>query len=195
MSKIVFIEGGGSTRKQQRAARLAFTELFRNAGLAGSMPKVSACGSREQAYEDFCDALADDSSDPILLVDSEGAVRTTDAWSHLTQEDDWERPQSAGADSAHLMVQVMEAWFLADRSALAAYFGQGFRASALPQRAQIEDISKADVLRGIGEASRRTNKPYAKGRDSFAILQRLNIDKLMDACPHAKRLIETLRRK
>lgn len=191
MSKIVFVEGGGSTKKQQRACRLAFTALFRNAGLAGAMPRVSASGSREQAYEDFRDALPA-GSDALLLVDSESAVRAADPWSHLQQEDGWEQPKGAGANSVHLMVQVMESWFLADKSALAAYFGQRFRRNVLPQGAEIEDIPKRDVIRGIQAASRQTNKPYDKGRDSFAILRRLDVSLVAAACPHAERLLDTL---
>lgn len=192
MSKIVFVEGGGSTKKQQRTCRLAFTALFRNAGLAGAMPRISASGSRERAYEDFCDALPAESDDALLLVDSEGAVRAADSWSHLRQEDGWERPKGAGANSAHLMVQVMESWFLADKSALAAYFGQRFRPNALPQGTEIEDIPKSDVVRGIQAASRQTNKPYDKGRDSFAILERIDIDGLKEASPHAARFFQAL---
>lgn len=192
MSKIVFVEGGGSTKKQQRACRLAFTALFRNAGLAGAMPRVSASGSREQAYEDFCDAIPKESGDAILLVDSERAVQAADPWSHLRQEDHWGRPKGAGAESAHLMVQVMESWFLADKSVLAAHFGQDFRPNSLPQGTVVEDIPKRDVLRGIQAASRQTNKPYDKGRDSFAILQRLDVSLVTAACPHAERLIKAL---
>ena len=192
MAKVVFVEGGGSTKKQQRACRQAFTALFRHAGLAGLMPRVTACGSREQAYKDFCNAFADDSSDPVLLVDSEGALQATDAWSHLAQKDGWQRPEGARANSAHLMVQVMESWFLADRPALAAYFGRDFRAAALPQSTAIEDVPKDDVLDGIKNASRHTSKAYDKGRHSFEILERLDVSRVTDACPRAKRLIDAL---
>ena len=192
MAKVVFVEGGGSTKKQQRACRQAFAALFRHAGLVGLMPRVTACGSREQAYKDFRNAFADDSSDPVLLVDSEGPLQATDAWSHLWQKDGWERPDGARADSAHLMVQVMESWFLADTPALEGYFGRDFSAAALPQNSAIEDVPKADVLDGIKNASRNTNKAYDKGRHSFEILQRLDVSRVTAACPRAKRLIDAL---
>lgn len=194
MRKLVFVEGGGTTKKQQRACRQAFSVLFRNAGLQSSMFRVVACGTRNRAYEDFRLALdkQPDDVNVVLLVDSEGAVQSTDAWSHLNRKDRWERPAGVRAESAHLMVQLMESWFLADRSALADYFGQGFAATALPQGSDIEDIAKDDVLRGIKTASRHTSKPYDKGRDAFAILPRLDVAKLVEGCPHARRLIDAL---
>ena len=117
------------------------------------MPKVIACGSRRKAYKSFCDEVARAKGDSaLLLVDSEGPVQTENAWDHLRQRDKWNRPDDAGADTAHLMVQVMESWFLADRAALERYFGQNFIPNALPQGTQIEDIPKTDVLDGIENA-------------------------------------------
>ena len=157
------------------------------------MPKVIACGGRRKAYNSFCHEVARAGGDSaLLLVDSEGPVQTENAWDHLRQCDEWERPDDAGADTAHLMVQVMESWFLADREALAGYFGQNFIPGALPQGTQIEDISKTDVLRGIRNASWQTNKPYDKGRDSFEILRRLDVSLITAACPRAGRLIKVL---
>lgn len=129
----------------------------------------------------------------MLLVDSEGPLAGTDAWSHLQQRDGWRRPEGADSDSAHLMVQVMESWFLADKAELARYFGQSFVPNALPQGTDIEDIPKDDVLTGLKNASRQTTKRYDKGRDSFEILRRLDGSLVTAACPHAKRLIDALR--
>ena len=128
----------------------------------------------------------------MLLVDSEGPLVGNTPWSHLQQRDKWRRPDAAGSDSAHLMVQVMESWFLADREGLAHYFGQGFVQNALPQGTDIEDIRKEDVLAGLKNASQRTKKRYDKGRDSFQILRHLDASLVTAACPHAKRLIEVL---
>ncbi len=128
------------------------------------MPKVIACGGRRNAYKSFCAEVARTGGDSaLLLVDSEGPLEAEDAWEHLRQRDSWSRPDDAGADSAHLMVQVMESWFLADRAALARYFGQRFRPNALPQSTRVEGIPKDDVLRGIKDASRQTNKHTTRG--------------------------------
>ena len=89
----------------------------------------------------------------------------------------------------------MEAWFLADRAALARYFGDGFSESSLPRRAEVEEVSKQDLERGLNDATRnsRSKGAYRKGRDSFAILAELNPHMIANASPHAKRFLETLR--
>ena len=100
----------------------------------------------------------------------------------------------ASDESAHLMVQMMESWFLADRDCLARYFGNGFNANALPapQKA-IEDISKEDLERALDESPRQSSKRrYAKGRDSFALLGQIDAAKVIVASPHARRLVEAM---
>ena len=193
MSTRVFVEGGGDTRRLKAECRRAFSEFFQAAGLKGPMPKVVACGGRRQAFDSFRHEVARAPSDsPMLLVDSEGPLVGDDAWSHLQQSDNWRRPEAARIDSAHVMVQVMESWFLADKRELADYFGQRFVPNALPQGTDIEDIRKDDVLDGLKKASRRTTKRYKKGRDSFEILRRLDASLVTAACPHAKWLIDAL---
>ena len=93
------------------------------------------------------------------------------------------------------MVQCMEAWFLADRAALAGYFGNGFSDNSLPRRAKVEEVSKQDLERGLNAATRnsRPKGAYHKGRDSFAILAELDPDNVAGVSPHAKRFLDTLR--
>ena len=94
------------------------------------------------------------------------------------------------------MVQCMEAWFLADVECLAEYFGEGFNRNALPQRREIEEIGKRDLLVGLARATRRSEKgKYGKGRHSFDILVRLDPDRVLAVSPHAECLIDTLREK
>ena len=52
------------------------------------------------------------------------------------------------------MVQCMEAWFLADVSALENFFGAGFKAASLAKRDDIEEIPKLDVFVQLESASR-----------------------------------------
>ena len=162
------------------------------------MPRIFASGNRQQAYGDFRHALgtsrADDSV--VLLVDSEGPVATgAGPWQHLKDRDDWDKPAGATDDHVHLMVQCMEAWFLADRAALAGYFGNGFSENSLPRRRDVEEISKQDLESGLNAATRnsRPKGAYRKGRDSFSILADLDPDKVANASPHAEHFLETLR--
>ena len=168
-------------------------------GLQGRMPRVVACGPRRNAYDDFRTAMAGANADDfiMLLVDSEREVASGDGpWEHLEKHDNWTRPTSATDDSAHLMVQCMEAWFVADRKALEKYFGQGFNAGKLPKRNDVENIPKNDLYRAIENATRSSGKgQYGKGRHSFDILKDLDPEKVTDASFYARRLADTLRDK
>ena len=194
MKARLYVEGGGDGGSLRRALRESFRVFFKKAGLK-HLPRVVACGSRQHAYDDFCAAIDRPSEDFVaLLVDSEGPVNATTAWAHLKERDKWTRPAGATEENAHLMVQVMESWFLADRDCLALHFGNGFRASALPAaQRDVEDVAKEDVGRALNEATRHSRKGrYSKGRDSFGLLSQLDATKVIEASPHARRLVEIL---
>ena len=118
MSIKVYVEGGGDSNQLRRQCRNGFREFFEKAGLKGRMPRVVACGSRQRAYDRFCAAIDEAEADSfiVLLVDSEAAVAASDSpWEHLRKRDNWTQPSAAADDSTQLMVQCMEAWFVADR--------------------------------------------------------------------------------
>ena len=161
------------------------------------MPRIVASGGRVKAFEDFRNALKKAGAEDfiVLLVDSEDGVRVEEgSWAHLKRRDNWDKPAAATDDNAHLMVQCMESWFLADQDKLAAFFGDGFNRGALPARLAVEDIPKQDVLKGLQAATRNRGKQgeYHKGRHAFRILSCLDPEKVTAASPHARRLVETL---
>ena len=85
-------------------------------------------------------------------MDSEGPVaQGAGPWAHLRARDGWIRPADATDENAHLMVQCMETWFLADRDNLADYFGHGFNPNALPAREEIEEGRQGRSVRGAEE--------------------------------------------
>ena len=162
------------------------------------MPRVVACGSRQRAYDQFCAAIneAETGGFIVLLVDSEAAVTSGDSpWEHLRKRDNWTQPSAAVDDSAQLMVQCMEAWFVADRQSLSAYFGQDFKAAALPAREDVEAIAKRDLEQTLRQATSACSKgAYRKGRHSFELLGCLDPSKVMESSPHARRFIDALKR-
>ena len=112
----------------------------------------------------------------------------------MRKRDNWTQPSAAMDDSAQLMVQCMEAWFVADRQSLSDYFGKDFKAAALPAR-DVEAISKDDLVRTLERATKSCSKgAYRKGLHSFELLECLDPSKVMESSPHARRLIDTLRR-
>ncbi len=191
----LYVEGGGDTNRLRTACRRGFREFFLKAGLAGSMPRIIASGSRRSAYDDFCIAQREGVDCALLLVDSEEAVAEDDGpWDHLSKRDRWPRPPDASDGQCHLMVQVMESWFLADKAALGRYFGKGFNERALPKRDDIEAIPKADVFKGLENATRQTETKgsYSKGSHSFEILALIDPKLVRRASPYANRLLVVL---
>ena len=196
MSAKLFVEGGGDSKTLKTACRKGFRLFIEKAGLRGRMPRIVACGSRGNAYQDFTrenESRERHDGSPHLLVDAEKPVREAGPWQHLKVRDGWYRPDGAMDDQCHLMVEVMEAWFLADREALGVFYGQRFRGTALPQNQHVEQISKRDVLDGLVQATRGTRKgPYDEGSHGFEILARLDPSKARNASPYADRFLEAL---
>lgn len=194
----IYVEGGGDSKALRALCRRGFSEFIKKAGLRGRMPSIVACGPRGTAYDDFKTAHAHEDGIAVLLVDAEGPVKSsTGAWQHLQESDGWKRPDRAGDDQCHLMVQIMESWFLADVDTLERFYGQTFRQGALPQNPNIEKVSKQDIERGLEQAMRGTNKgsyDKNKSKHGFEILAVLDPEKVMEASPYANRLIETLTR-
>jgi Domain of unknown function (DUF4276) len=190
----IYVEGG-SPGDLQSECRKGFRLFLEKAGLKGQMPKVVACGSRNEAYSRFCTALSIKADFPLLLVDSEGPVSET-PWQHaLHQEgDQWKKPDGTDDDHLHFMVQVMESWFLADRAALKTHFGFEFKDSKLPKGKYLEAIPKQQVLDGLKTATQNCgrDKTYHKGRHSFEILGKISPQLVVAASPSAKRLIALL---
>ena len=196
MSLKLIVEGGGDRKSKSlnRECRQAFASFLEKAGLAGKLPSIEAAGGREQAYDAFKTAHARNSRTAVLLVDAEAPVTIPDPWTHLKTRDGWTRPAAATNDQCHLMVQVMESWFLADREALASFYQQRFRPHALPGTPRrVEQISKKDVEDGLERATRATTRGrYHKGQHSFEILASLDPAKVTAASPHARRFVQTL---
>jgi len=201
----LYVEGGGASKLLRTECRTGFSAFLDKAGMSGAMPRIVACGSRGEAYDKFCTAVGQGQK-AFLLVDSESPVDAEHAtgqpdawkpWAHLRSRtgDGWSKPTSASDGDCHLMVQVMENWFLADKETLSAFFGQGFRANSLPTQSSVEAVGKDALYRGLESASRscKTKACYGKGPHSFKILALIDPAKVCGASSWAKRFIDTLK--
>lgn len=197
----LFVEGGGHHNPDLVTdCRRAFHELFKRAGIQRK-PKVVACGSREDAYRDFCHARAE-GLDALLLVDSEGVISEAVSqgpasawrpWLHLKQSDTWTAPPDAQDLNCHLMVQSMESWLLADPPALMTFFGSRFDSERLPTPSSAEALSPKESLTILRKASSKCVVAYDKGKHSFKLLRTVDPQRLTNASPWAARLIDHLR--
>ena len=143
----------------------------------------------------------------LLLVDSEAPISEIGKvlepnefrpWIHLANRvgDQWPKPANAEDEHCHLMVECMENWFLADRNTLRAYFGQGFKISALPSQSKpVEAIRKSEVASALEDATAHceTKGRYSKGKHSFDLLGRIDPSLVVVGSPWAKRLIDQLK--
>ena len=200
----IYVEGGGDRRDLKTKCRQGFISFFEKAGLKGRMPALVACGGRQQAFDKFQTAFKAANPDEfiILLIDSEDPIKPGHAgkpWAHLKarKDDRFDPPPGATDEHAHLMVQCMEAWFMADRKALATYFHPGFHEPSLPNEAEkIECIARDRLSEALKEASEKSSKgKYAKGKHSFAILASIDPDLVRKASHHADRFLVVLESK
>ena len=203
----IYMEGGGDNNPLRSECRQGLSKFLEKAGLI-KMPRIKACGGRDAAYRDYCNALKR-GDEAILLVDSEGPIDSGHQsgdfanwrpWQHLKQRqgDGWDKPQRASDADCHLMVQTMESWFLADRQVLEGYYGQGFRANALPSANRpLEDVPKKNIQNGLDAATRacQSKSRYDKGRHSFDLLGRIDPMKVTGQSPWAKRFVGEVRKR
>lgn len=197
----IFMEGGGrgqGGRAKLRQGMDAFLGPLKQTARHRKMRwKLVCCGPRGEAYRRFRSAVlgSGPGDTAILLVDSEDRVDRSPR-AHLSgrKEDKWDL-RFTGDAYVHLMVQVMETWIVADPQALAEYYGQRFGKARLPKRADLEEVSKKQVIHALESASAPTGKgTYGKIAHASALLMRINPEKVKARCPHCRRLFEELSR-
>ena len=195
MGATIYIEGGGDAKDLHVACRKAFRSLLEKLGFAGRMPRLVACGSRNDAYDDFCTAHMNTAGKYIaLLVDSEDALHDEyRTWNHLYTRDGWIRPVGADDEQILFMTTCMETWIAADRQALHNFFGQCLQESALPALLNIEKKNRHDVQKALENATGRCKKKYKKGNISFELMQKVAPATIhSDALPSFRRMVDVL---
>lgn len=191
----LIVEGGGNRKSSKVDCRRGFRKFLENANVQ-RLPRIVAGGGRQQAFEKFKEAHSQ-GHPVILLVDREAPVAAAhrdNPWHHLKSRDRWKTPASAKAEQCHLMVQLLESWFLADPQKLADYFGQGTNLQKLLGVQDVEQVTKHDVYSRIHLATKATSKgSYDKGRDTCEILSRLDPQKVARSSRFAQRFLDAFK--
>jgi hypothetical protein len=194
----VYVEGGGDAKSTRVRCQEGFRGLIDKILTGGRRPRIVACGTRRAAFDRFVDGLGlHTDAICLLLVDSEGAVGARQSpWAHVAASDSWRPPPTARDEHLHFMVQCMEAWLASDADALARFYGQGFKADALPKPPNIEQVTKADLERALKASTRATQSKgrYDKGAHSFLLLALVDPARVSKRAPHARRFFEALTR-
>lgn len=195
MTLTIYLEGGGSNDINARCRR-GFAEYCKKVA-PNCRVKIIPCGSRDEAFKDFkIDVSKNAASNRIaLLVDSEARIVPNSRPSAFLQANEGWDFSGLPTGQVFLMVQAMEAWLLADRNKLAAYYGRGFRSNVLPySEGTIENIPKNDLEPSLAEATKNTGKGrYHKTRHAFDLLAAIDPGKVGAGSPYAASFHEFLR--
>ena len=155
-------------------------------------------GSNAETVKDFLKSCRENPSDlNVLLVDSEGpAPSADDAIRALRSRRYWDANAAVDDGQINFMVQAMEAWFIADRRALARHFGNQFNANSLPNPRNSETVSPNGLTDSINQALRasggRRGRRYDKIRDGARRLELLDENAVRQSCPSFGRLTDFL---
>jgi Domain of unknown function (DUF4276) len=180
----IYFEGD---KRLRPGFRIFLDEIYKRA--SHSRRQVRLISTKGKPVEDYMAALkTHPHARNILLLDSEGPAG--DSLSALCQK---RGIPVSNSESVFWMVQLMEAWFLADPEALQQYYGRGFRASSLPGNPRVEEVSKKDVCQGLREATRSSGKgEYDKTAHAPHLLQLIQPDKVRHAAPGCSRMFQTI---
>jgi hypothetical protein len=195
VSARLYIEGGESKEDQIRC-REGFRKLLEKAGFSGRLPRLTACGGRNSAFDDFRTAFAKRRQGDYIamLVDSEdplGDIEQT--WEHLAKRDGWVRPATANNEQVLFMTTCMETWIVADRAALREHYGHRLQENALPPLTDLEKRDRHEVHNQLAHASRNCSNAYAKGKRSFEVLAKLDPVVLKQHLPSVVRIDRILK--
>lgn len=169
-----------------------FKEIREQASGAGRRLRLIDGRSGDEACRDFGIALrASVQVWNILLKDSEGLLDAS-ASAALCREHGWDRVH---ADSIFWMVEMMEAWFHADKDALKKFYGNSFKASALKKNPNVEKIPKKDLETGLRQATRNTPKgDYFDNKTLHGpkLLESIDPELVRAAAPNCQKLFEAV---
>jgi hypothetical protein len=122
----------------------------------------------------------------ILLKDSEKPLSQNSLKQHGLN--------SKHAKSVFWMVELMEAWFLADPEAVALYYDdEKFSKKAIGKPQDVETIPKAEVIDRLKRATRQTTKgQYNKVTHAPKLLEKLRPALVKERAVNCRRLFEAI---
>jgi hypothetical protein len=191
----LFIEGGGDSKAMRRRCGRAFGKLLEKAGFVNCLPRLVACGSRNEVFDKFKTAHAQATDDQFIamLIDSEDPAPVPadtlmqKTWDHLWVRDSWPRPEGTTDLQVLFMTTCMEAWIAADRYTLRRHYGHKLIESRLPSTDGLERQNRRELMEMLVRATEQCTNTYEKGNRSFDLLAKLRPEALKDLLPSFQR--------
>jgi hypothetical protein len=172
-----------------------FRELVDKAKSRNIALRPITYGSKFETFKKFLDGKREYQNTFVLfLLDSDAPIDEDETpKSFLQKQNPTWHLQETEENQCHLMVQVMESWFFADKDNLAEFYGQNFNRNALAKNANVEKIKKSDVENNLANATKNTQKgEYHKTKHGAKLLEIINPQKIRQASLHCDRLFETI---
>lgn len=185
----LYVEGGYSAESKKKLRRCFRTFLEKGDEIIRrnrESLQIVFCGSRSSTSDDFQNALAaHPKAFNVLLVDSDAPKDIAlSCKQHLGL-----KIKSVDESQCHLMVQEIEAWFLADVEALQKFYGTKLKDKAIRNR-NIEQIDQPKEI-----LKKACQDDYNEIDDAASLLEIIDVAKVRDAAPHCERLFKTLMEK
>ncbi len=199
----IFIEGGskGQDRFSSQKLRIGFasflSELVAEAREKKIRFNINICGSTDQTFRIFQSANEKaNNSFLCFLVDSDKPLEDDDTPKSFLQREKTLNFENVKDEQCHLMVQIMESWFLADIETLKNFYGQHFKHNAMPKQNNVEKIAKLEVENFLDKATNETSKgKYHKIRHGADLLGKIKTSEVREKAEHCRRLFETIFKK
>jgi hypothetical protein len=173
----IYFEGDDRLRP---GMRLFLSEMAEAASRKGwrFAPPVATCGRPVQAFRIALETHSNAWN--VLLLDHEDSDEAQIRKNRL---------EGCDPESIFWMVQIMEAWFLADVDALRAFYKRRFNESALGWNTKVEEIPKADVMERLKRVS---GGDYHKVNHGVKLLELIDPAKVRKAAPHCDRMFQVV---
>lgn len=184
MDKIkIYIEGGGN-RHLNGDLRRTFSKLLQEYGVNGNRYQIVAGGSRGETIK-----AIHKQSNSIILIDSEEIIDTKTKLEHLEKTESKESLKGITENNLFFMVVCMETWMVSDVEALKKYYGSNFKEAKI-QNSDLIHKDKTTIMKMIKDSIRECQNNEYRKSESFKILEKVCIKKIVESNSYAKEFFE-----
>jgi Domain of unknown function (DUF4276) len=197
----IYIEGDKKSKNSNISLREGFSSFFSELKEKAKEKRIKfdviLCGNTSETYKDFLLGVKyHQNSFVAFLIDSDDEIGKAETPKSFLQRQEksknWDF-ENVEDNQCHLMVQIMESWFLADIETLKSFYGQNFKHNAIPKQPNIEKIGKLDVEKSLDKATNETSKgAYHKTKHGSELLTKIETAKVKEKAKHCNRLFETI---